>query len=75
MFFNYNNGIQINAPLDMMQKIFAALLDIFQEITVPIVPNKIGFYEQRMHSNDPFVCIQMFWPYRNIHRMLYRIGV
>lgn len=58
-----------------MQKIFTALLNIFQEITVPIVPNKIGLDEQIMYSNDYSVCIQMFWQYQNIHRMLYRIGV
>ena len=44
MFFNYNNGIQIDAPLDMMQRILTALLTTFQEITVPVVPNKIGSY-------------------------------
>lgn len=37
-----------------MQRILTALLNTFQEITIPVVPNKIGAYYSIFHSNDFF---------------------
>ncbi|UJR37678.1 hypothetical protein I4U23_030373 [Adineta vaga] len=51
-FFQNENGIYVDAPLDMIKNILTALLNIFQDIENPIVPNKIDILAVPEYPSD-----------------------
>ncbi|CAF2968141.1 unnamed protein product [Rotaria sp. Silwood2] len=51
-FFTNDNGIYITAPLDMIQRVLTALLNIFKEVETHIVPKKIDILAVPEYPSD-----------------------
>ena len=42
MYFTNDGGVYISASLEMVRRVFSALLEIFKEIETPIVPTTLS---------------------------------
>ncbi|CAF1185650.1 unnamed protein product [Adineta ricciae] len=51
-FFENENGVYVDEPLTMLKDILTALLNVFQDIQIPIVPNKIDVLAVPEYPSD-----------------------